>query len=119
PEYEASKLEAQSGNVDWISPRAMAHDRVLTWASDQGPVIPLPMFSIFSGASAVHEMLRNRGAQLVETLEHVRRGREYALRVYRVDSELFAAVPSLSPRLAEMVRTAAAASPGQRYLLER
>lgn len=117
--YEASSLETNSGSVEWLSPRAIAHDRVLTWASDQGPVIPLPMFSIFSGASAVHEMLRNRGAQLVETLEHVRRGREYALRVYRVDSELFAAVPSLSPRLAEMVHTAAAASPGQRYLLDR
>lgn len=117
--YEPASLETNSGSVEWLSPRAIAHDRVLTWASDQGPVIPLPMFSLFSGVSAVRELLRDRAPQLVETLERVRRGREYALRVYRVDAELFAAVPSLSPRLAEMARTAAAASPGQRYLLER
>lgn len=117
--YEPASIETNSGSVEWLSPRARAHDRVLTWASDQGPVIPLPMFSLFSGASAVRELLRDRGPQLVETLERVRRGREYALRVYRVDAELYAAVPSLSPRLADMARSAAAASPGQRYLLER
>jgi len=117
--YEPDSIETNSGSVEWLSPRALAHDRVLTWASDQGAVIPLPMFSLFSGASAVRELLRERAPQLVETLERVRRGREYALRVYRVDAELYAAVPSLSPRLAEMARTAAAASPGQRYLLER
>jgi hypothetical protein len=117
--YEASSLETNSGSVEWLSPRAIAHDRVLTWASDHGPIIPLPMFSLFSSAAAVHQMLRDRARQLVEMLEYVRRGREYALRVYRVDAELFTAVPSLSPRLAGMARAAAAAAPGQRYLLQR
>jgi hypothetical protein len=119
PEYEPASLEARSGDVDWVSPRAVAHDRVLTWASDQGPVVPLPMFSLFSGRRAVQTMLRDRGPQLTSTLAHVAQGREYALRVFRVDAELMDAVPSLSPRLAELAASAAAASPGQRYLLER
>jgi len=63
--------------------------------------------------------MSDRSRQLVSTLERVGRGREYALRVYRIDAELLAATASLSPRLAEMASTAAAASPGQRYLLER
>lgn len=119
PEYEASKLEAQSGNVDWISPRAIAHDRVLTWASDQGAVVPLPMFSLFSGRAAVHDMLRDRGAQLDSALTRIGDAREYALRVYRVDSELLASITSLSPRLRDLAATAESATPGQRYLLER
>jgi hypothetical protein len=49
----------------------------------------------------------------------VARGREYALRVYRVDAELLGAAASLSPRLSELATTAESASPGQRYLLER
>jgi len=117
--YAASALESTSGDVDWISPRAVAHDRVLTWASDHGAVVPLPMFSLFTGGDAVREMLRSRSAELSSTLDRLARGREYALRVYRVDSELLDAMADLSPRLAEIAANAAAASPGQRYLLER
>jgi len=119
PEYEASKLESQSGNVDWISPRAIAHDRVLTWASDQGAVVPLPMFSLFSGRGAVHDMLRERAMQLDSALARIGDAREYALRVYRVDSELLESITSLSPRLRDLAASAESASPGQRYLLER
>jgi len=117
--YAAAALEQNSGDVEWISPRAVAHDRVLTWASDLGPVIPLPMFSLFSGRDAVQSMLDDRAPQLASTLDRLRQGREYALRVYRVDAELLAVIASLSPRLEELANTAAAASPGQRYLLER
>src|SRR4051812_10452761 len=119
PAYAPNAIETNSGDVEWLSPRAVAHDRVLTWASDNGAVVPLPMFSLFSGEDAVRRMLSDRSSQLVTTLERVGRGREYALRVYRVDAELLAATAALSPRLAAMASTAAAASPGQRYLLER
>jgi hypothetical protein len=119
PRYSPAAIETSSGDVEWLSPRAVAHDRVLTWASDHGAVVPLPMFSLFSGEDAVHRMLSDRSSQLASTLKRVGRGREYALRVYRVDAELLAATASLSPRLAAMATTAAAATPGQRYLLER
>jgi hypothetical protein len=118
-QYGATALEQNSGDVEWISPRAVAHDRVLTWASDLGAVIPLPMFSLFSGRDAVHTMLRDRAPQLASTLARLEHGREYALRVYRVDAELLAVIASLSPRLEALAANAAAASPGQRYLLER
>jgi hypothetical protein len=118
-QYAPTALERNSGDVEWLSPRAVAHDRVLTWASDHGAVVPLPMFSLFSGQQAVRTMLRERSSQLASTLVNVAKGREYALRVYRVDAELLGAVTSLSPRLSAMATTAEAASPGQRYLLER
>ena len=118
-DYSPSAIERSSGDVEWLSPRAMAHDRVLTWASDHGAVIPLPMFSLFSGEDAVQRMLNDRGPQLGRTLSRVAKGREYALRVYRIDAELAPAVVDLSPRLSEMARTASGASAGQRYLLER
>jgi hypothetical protein len=119
PDYSPRTIERASGDVEWLSPRAVAHDRVLTWASDHGAVVPLPMFSLFSGEEAVHRMLTDRATQLGRTLARVAKGREYALRVYRIDAELLEHVGELSPRLAELVATAATASPGQRYLLER
>lgn len=117
--YAPSALETTSGDVEWLSPRAVAHDRVLTWASDSGAVVPLPMFSLFSGRDAVHAMLGERSSQLELALERLARGREYALRVYRVDRELLGTIASLSPQLAQLADRAKEASPGQRYLLER
>jgi hypothetical protein len=117
--YAPAALETTSGDVEWLSPRAIAHDRVLTWASDSGAVIPLPMFSLFSSGDAVRTMLRDRSDELSLSLHRLSAGREYALRVYRVDSELLGAITALSARLAEIASAAAAASPGQRYLLER
>lgn len=118
--YDPDSIAALSADVDWIASRATAHDYVLTWASDRGAVIPLPMFtSTFRSVDAVRDMLRERRASLREVLERVGRGREYALRVYRVDAEVKAALPHLNEEIASLKAAADAASPGQRYLLER
>lgn len=117
--YGPAALESNTGDVEWLGPRAVAHDRVLTWASEHGPVVPLPMFSVFSGRDAVREMLGERRQQLAAALDRARAGREYALRVYRVDAELLAEVSAFSERVRRLESQAAAASPGQRYLLER
>jgi hypothetical protein len=118
-QYGPKEIEKSTENVEWLAARAVAHDRVLTWMSDQGPVVPLPIFSLFSGAEAVQTMLRERRSELDRVLRRVAKGREYALRVYRIDPELSAIATELSPRLAELQASAAAATPGQRYLLER
>lgn len=119
-EYDPDTIAERSGDMGWVAPRATAHDLILTWASDRGPVIPMPLFSsTFASVDAVREMLRTRGAELRPVLENVGRGREYALRVYRVDSELKAALPQLNDEIAALKKSADAASPGQKYLLER
>lgn len=118
-QYAPNEIERETENVEWLAPRAVAHDRVLTWLSDRGPVIPFPIFSMFSGEQAVRTMLSERREELEAVLRRVGEGREYALRVYRIDAELATIATELSPRLAELQATANAASPGQRYLLER
>jgi hypothetical protein len=117
--YAPEAVERGTEEVEWLAPRAIAHDRVLTWASDRGPVVPLPMFSLFSSEEAIRVMLRERALQLAGALRRAAEGREYALRVYRVDPELAAVAAELSPRLADLERAASVAAPGQRYLLER
>jgi hypothetical protein len=117
--YAPGAIERGTEDVEWLAPRAIAHDRVLTWASDKGPVVPLPVFSLFSGEQAVRGMLRERSRQLDSALRRAASGREYALRVYRIDSELSAVAAELSPKLAQLQQAASAANPGQRYLLER
>lgn len=118
--YDPENIAASSGDVDWVAPRATAHDLVLTWASDRGPVVPFPLFTAtFASLDSVRAMLRDRAGELRDVLAKVGRGREYALRVYRVDSELKSSLHELSDEIAKLKAAAEAASPGQRYLLER
>ncbi len=118
-EYSAENVETRTADIDWLGPRAAAHDRVVTWASDRGPAVPLPMFSLYRDADGVRAMLRERRADLERALASVARGREYTLRVYRDDDALRAALPELRPEFAARATAIRSASPGQQYLLQR
>jgi hypothetical protein len=117
--YAASAVEASAADLDWLGPRAAAHDRVLTWACDRGAVVPFPLFSLFSGEPAVMSMLAERRDQLAAALAKVSGAREYTLRVFKSDAALERSVGALSPEVQELERQAASAAPGQRYLLQR
>src|SRR5689334_21532246 len=62
--YAPATLESRVGDVEWLSPRAVAHDRVLSWLSDRAAVVPLPMFTMFSSADAVRDMLADRAESI-------------------------------------------------------
>lgn len=119
-DYTGERIEALAGDVNWVGPRASAHDAVLTWTSDRREVVPFTMFTLFSNGDAVRAMLRERRGSLVAALERVHGAREYTLRVFQggelASDEVLARG---SPRIAELEKLAAGAAPGQRYLLER
>ena len=117
--YAGPEVEARSGDIDWLGPRARAHDRVVTWASDQGAAVPFPMFTMFRDRAGVRAMLRDRRDELTRSLERVRNHQEFGVRIFRIDEALSEHLAELSPRIAELERDAASASPGQRYLLGR
>jgi hypothetical protein len=118
-DYAPDKVEALTGDVDWVSQRAMAHDKVLTWASDLGPVIPFPMWTLFRDAKAVKAMLAKRMSELSESFERIADGREFIVRVYVQAGVLKDRITEHSDELSALTAEAAKASPGQKYLLER
>jgi hypothetical protein len=117
--YDERALEKATEDLEWLGIRAAAHDGVLTWASERGAVAPFSLLTLFRTRDRVRSMLAERAAELTSVLAHVRGAHEYGVRVYRVDSELLAVIGSMSEHIAGLERAAAAASPGQRYLLER
>src|SRR5438046_7065014 len=81
-DYAPDRVETLTADVEWVSQRAAAHDRVLTWASDNGPVIPFPMWTLFRDAKAVKAMLAKRAQELKTTFARIAYGREFIVRVY-------------------------------------
>src|SRR5690242_1967546 len=118
-DYAPAKVEALTADVDWVSERAMAHDRVLTWASDNGAVVPFPMWTLFRDAKAVKGMLAKRAKELKTTFSRIGDGREFIVRVYVQPSVLKDRLGEHSDELKSLEADAARSSPGQKYLLER
>jgi hypothetical protein len=119
PAYDADAVARNAGDVAWISPRALAHDRVLTWAQEHGGVVPFPMFSLFSGEDALQALLMQRSAGLRRTFERVHNADEFGVRAHRRDSAMLEVIDQLDEGIGRLRAEAAAASPGQRYLLDR
>jgi hypothetical protein len=118
-DYAPDKVETLTADVNWVSERAVAHDKVLTWASDSGAVIPFPMWTLFRDAKAVKAMLAKRAGELAETFKRVGDGREFIVRVYVQPGVLQDKLGGHSAELSALQAEAATASPGQKYLLER
>jgi hypothetical protein len=117
--YAPGEVESRVGELEWLAPRAEAHDRVVTAAADAAPVIPLPIFSLFRDEAAIRAMLSERREELGRLFARLRGAREYTVRVYRDDAKLNTALSDLSPHIRELEGSAARATPGQRYLLQR
>ena len=117
--YRESEIESRIADMGWIGPRAMGHDRVVTWASDVGPVVPLPVLSLFRDGASVRAMLAERRDHLQRTLDRVSGRAEYIVRIFRLDVILSGSVSTLSESVASLEREISTATPGQRYLLGR
>ncbi len=118
-DYAPDRVEALTADVDWVSSRAIAHDRVLTWASDISQVIPFPMWTLFRDGKAVKAMLTRRMAELERTFERIGDAKELIVRVYVQPGVLKDHLKEHNAELTRLEGEAARAAPGQKYLLER
>jgi hypothetical protein len=118
-DYSPERVESLTADVDWVSQRATAHDRVLTWASDNAPVIPFPMWTLFRDSKAVNAMLSKRLAELQRTFERIGAGREFIVRVYVQTGVLKDHIGGQASEIGALEAEAARATPGQKYLLQR
>lgn len=118
-EYSGENVSVRSDDTAWLTQRAIAHDALLTWAADAGPVVPLPMWVMFHDDDAVSQMLTERGAEFLGAIERVSGAREFGVRVSGDKAALAMAVEQLNHDLARTEQQASVAPPGQAYLLRR
>jgi hypothetical protein len=117
--YGEEILNPRLADLEWVGPRGAAHERVLTWFSDRGAVIPATPFSIHADASRVRARLAAATERYRALLDRVTGKQEWIIRVWsRADTDP-AALARFDPELAELARQAEEASPGKRYLIAR
>lgn len=118
-EYSDDVTGKDLGEPEWLAPRAVAHDALVTWAGDNGPVVPFPMWVMFRSDASVSSMLAEREKEFSETLDRVREAKEFCVRVFADPASLVAAAELMDSTLADIEQQASVAPPGEAYLLRR
>lgn len=115
--YSDDELNARLADIAWVGERGLAHERVLDWFADRGPVVPLSPFSLHREEQLVRERLTGEAERLLPLLERLRGRREWRVKVWRRDEEVAGQLDELSPMLRALAAEIETAPAGRRYLL--
>ena len=118
-EYSGDIVGEKLGEPEWLAPRAIAHDALVTWIGDRSAVVPFPMWTMFSDDEVVLSMLVEREQEFSDTLDRVLAAKEFCVRVSAERSALAVAAELMDSALVAIEQQASAAPPGEAYLLGR
>ncbi|HXG64242.1 MAG TPA: GvpL/GvpF family gas vesicle protein [Blastocatellia bacterium] len=118
-DYGEQPLQARLADPAWTALRAMRHEKVNEYFAARASVIPLRFGTIYLRRERVENLLSEKGNELHAIIERLRGREEWGVNIYRDQAALMRAIGSLSPRLRELSERAAAAAPGQAYLLRK
>ncbi|HET7768303.1 MAG TPA: GvpL/GvpF family gas vesicle protein [Chloroflexota bacterium] len=119
-DFDEAPLNANLSQMEWLAPRAEAHQRVNARVAERSAAsLPLSFGTIFRTEDSLRRMLRERSAELAERLSAVRGCAEWVVTVRRDLARAAASVEREDPVLTRAKSDLEAASPGRRYLLQR
>lgn len=116
-EYATDRLNAHLEEVAWVGERGLAHERVLAWFVDQGPVLPLRLFSLHRDHRSLAERIRDQDHSMQRALDKLHGKQEWGVRLWRREAEALEGVDRLSPALGELAQEIERAPAGKRFLL--
>ena len=115
-EYGSERLNERVRDMDWLTPRAEAHQRVNERVLDvAGAVIPLAFGVLYLNETGVRAMLREDAAARRSRLAALAGRAEWIVTISRE----VAAVPSGDDELRRLDSEIASSAPGRAFLLER
>ncbi|PDW01152.1 GvpL/GvpF family gas vesicle protein [Candidatus Viridilinea mediisalina] len=110
-------LEERLSDLNWIEPRARAHQEILAATLGQRTVIPLRFGTIFRDETGIHTMLLSHGANFRRVLAHLHNRLEWGVRLYVDPAQLAAQVAANNPRVRTLAARCQGKSGGAAYLL--
>jgi hypothetical protein len=117
--YAEDALNARLEDLAWVGERGLAHEGVLDWFAERGPVVPSSLFSLHADEDRLRERLEAGSERFLATLARLRGRREWGVKLWREDQGLAAHLEELSPPLRDLSRQVEEAPPGRAFLLSR
>jgi hypothetical protein len=117
--YSDEALNSRLDDLAWVGDRGLAHERVLDWFAQQGPVIPLSLFSLHNDLGRLEERVRAEEASFTGLLARLEGRREWGVKLWRREADAREGIDKLSASLSRLTREVEEAPPGKRFLLER
>ena len=118
-DYGEESLQARLSDPTWTAIRAMRHEKVIEHFALRASVVPLRFGTVYLRRERIGQMLGERRDELRKLIERLRGRQEWGVNIYLNRASLIEAISSISPRLRELNERAAAASPGQGYLMRK
>jgi hypothetical protein len=80
-EYSEAALARGLQNLDWVGPRAIAHERVIESFLSVQALLPMQLFTLFTSDDRVAQHVQSEGARIRRILRLVERKVEWGLRL--------------------------------------
>lgn len=87
-EYNEESLEKNLQDVEWIAPRAQAHERIIESVMRFCAVVPIKFCTIFKDESKVSETLQQNFEKLKSLLDYLEGKEEWGVKVYFDGNEI-------------------------------
>ena len=114
-DYDEGPLNAHLQDLDWLAPRAAAHQEVNAKLLElAGAVVPLAFGAIYRDTEGVRTLLRSREHDLESRLRTVAGRAEWIVSIERAEP-----TPLNSTRLEALDAAIATAAPGRAFLLSK
>jgi hypothetical protein len=81
PDYAAEAIEERLGDLEWVSVRALAHERVVEHFAAAGTALPMKLFTLFTDEARAKADVASRLPRIARTLERLRGAREWGVRI--------------------------------------
>jgi hypothetical protein len=119
-DFEEEPLNQHIRDMQWLGPRAIAHQDVNERLWEQSAAsVPLAFGSVFRDDDRVRELLRSEGVGLRQRLAAVEGRGEWVIALHRVTAPSATEVAQNSDALRKLQAEIAASSPGRAHLLRR
>jgi hypothetical protein len=118
-DFDAAEIERRIEDIDWVGRRGLEHEHVVSWFVDHGDIVPVPIFTLYSGPEALRRDLAERRETVRQHLERLAGKREWDCKLACDLAQLTATIGAVSDPVRTLDAEIAAAQPGRQFLLER
>lgn len=81
-EWRPSAIESHLDDLSWVSDRALAHERVVEHLAARLPVVPMKLFTLFSGVERAVASVAGRHGELGRVFDRIAGRTEWGVRVH-------------------------------------